>query len=202
MNCKWAKPNFTLYIYKELPDDLQYELEQHVGRCADCAAELRSLQEFHEAMSTAEDAEITPNLLAASRIGLSESLEEAEQIRGWRLLDPVNWLRQMKFSPALASVLLIVGFACGVGTAWRIAAAPGAQPAQLPQVAAMSLAGTQAPVANIRSISQQPNSNQVEITYETLVPQKLEGSLQDQRIQQCCCWRHGTTPTPACAWIP
>jgi hypothetical protein len=183
MNCKWAKPNLTLYLYRELPDDLHYELEQHVGRCADCAAELHALQQFHVAMSQVEEPEITPNLLAASRIGLSASLEAAEQIRGWRLLDPVSWLKQMKFSPALASALLIAGFALGAGTAWRIAAAPVLQPAQQAPVAAMSVLGP-APVANIRSISQQPNSNQVEITYETLIPQKLEGSLQDQRIQQ------------------
>jgi HEAT repeats/Putative zinc-finger len=183
MNCKWAKPNLTLYVYQELPDDLQYELEQHVERCADCAAELQSLQQFRETMSAAATPELTPNLLAASRIGLGESLEEAEQVHGWRLLDPVSWLRQMKFSPALASVLLIVGFAGGAGTAWRIATAPGPGP-QTSQAAPMSLAGGQDPIAGIRSISQQPNSNQVEITYETLVPQKLEGSLQDQRIQQ------------------
>jgi hypothetical protein len=167
-------------VYQELPDDLQYELEQHVERCADCAAELRSLQLFRETMSAAATPELTPNLLAASRIGLGESLEQVEQIRGWRLLDPVSWLRQMKFSPALASALLIAGFAGGVGTAWRIAA-PAPQAAQ---VAPMSVAGAQDPIAGIRSISQQPNSNQVEITYETLVPQKLEGSLQDLRIQQ------------------
>jgi hypothetical protein len=186
MNCKWAKPNITLYVYQELPDDLQYELEQHVERCADCAAELQSLQQFRETMSAAAASELTPNLLAASRIALGESLEEAEQIHGWRLLDPVSWLRQMKFSPALASVLLILGFAGGAGTAWRIATAPVGQTSQAApsQVVPMSLAGMQDPIAGIRSITQQPNSNQVEITYETLVPQKLEGSLQDQRIQQ------------------
>jgi hypothetical protein len=181
MNCNWAKPNLTLYLYQELPDDLRYELEQHVERCPDCAAELRSLEQFRNIMSAAPAPEVTPNFLAAARIAFSESLEQAEQIRGWRLLDPLSWLRQMRFSPALASVLLILGFAAGAGTAWRIAAAPSAEPTR---AVPMSVTAPQAPIAGIRSIIQQPNSNQVEITYETLVPQTLEGSLQDQRIQQ------------------
>jgi hypothetical protein len=42
----------------------------------------------------------------------------------------------------------------------------------------------QASISGIRSISQQPGSNQVEITYDTVIPQKVEGSLNDQRIQQ------------------
>ena len=49
---------------------------------------------------------------------VQEALENVEQSHGWRkfLFDPTAWLRQMKFSPALAAVLLIVGFVGGIGT--------------------------------------------------------------------------------------
>ena len=183
MNCNWVKANLTLHVYDELADDVRYELEQHVSRCGDCAGELRSLREFRDAMSAAPQLEPTPNLLAASRMRLQEALENAEQHRGWRLLDPVSWLRQMKFSPALAAVLLIVGFAGGAGTVWRIAANG------TPVISDKSNTGggpgpQEASIAGIRSISQQPGTNNVEITYDTVIPQKVEGSLNDQRIQQ------------------
>ena len=179
MNCDWVKANITLYVYDELADDSRYELEQHVARCGGCAAELETMRAFRKTMSAAPQLEPTPNLLAASRMRLQEALETAEQQRGWRLLDPMAWLRQMKFSPALAAVLLIIGFAGGIGTAWRIVPRGGSTIAS-----GGGMAPAEASIAGIREITQLPGSDQVEIKYDTTVPRKLEGSLNDRRIQQ------------------
>jgi hypothetical protein len=183
MNCDWVKANITLYVYDELADDSRYELEQHVRRCGGCAAELETMRGFRTTMSEVEQLEPTPNLLAASRMRLQEALETAEQHRGWRVLDPVRWLRQMKFSPALAAALVIVGFAVGIGTAWRVVPRGGGSSAFIPS-ATSSTTPDEASIAGIREITQVPGSDKVEIKYDTTVPQKLEGSLNDQRIQQ------------------
>ncbi len=180
MNCEWVKANITLYVYDELADDSRFELEQHVNRCGECKAELESMRAFRTTMSGAPQPEPTPNLLAASRMRLQEALETAEQHHGWRLLDPMAWLRQMKFSPALAAALLIVGFAGGIGTAWRVLAR-GATPIATAHPAA---APAEASIAGISEITQVPGSNKVEIKYDTTVPQTAEGSLNDERIQQ------------------
>ena len=182
MNCDWVKSNITLYIYDELGDDARYELDQHVGRCADCAAELKNLQEFRAQMSTFPVAEPSPNLLTASRMRLQEALESVEQRRGW-FFDPAAWLRQFKFSPALAAALLIVGFAGGVGTAWKLATGTRGG-SGLPGVTSTPAAANEASIVGIRDIAQQPGSNNVKITYDTMVPQSAEGSLNDARIQQ------------------
>jgi len=122
MKCEWVRENITLQVYGELADDARHELEQHVARCADCAAELKAEQEFHELLSQAPVVSPSPNLLAASRMRLQEALETAEQGRFWQRLafDPTNWLRQVSFSPALASVILILGFAAGLGTSYKV----------------------------------------------------------------------------------
>jgi hypothetical protein len=182
MNCDWVKANITLYVYDELADDSRYELEQHVQRCAACAAELESLRAFRSTLSSVPQPEPSPNLLAASRMRLQEALETAEQHRGWRLLDPMVWLRQMKFSPALAAALLIVGFAAGIATAWRIV--PRGGPSGLIAASPTSASPIEASIAGIREITQLPGSDKVEIRYDTTVPQKAEGSLNDERIQQ------------------
>ncbi len=178
MNCEWVKANITLYVYDELGDDARYELEQHVGRCGACSAELKGMQQFHGAMSLPPKLEPSPNLLAASRMRLQEALETAEQHRGWRLLDPAAWLRQARFSPALASALLIIGFAAGTLTAYRIATTTSGRTAGIVGPA------SEASISGIRSINQVPGTNNLEIQYDTVVPQKVEGSLTDQRIQQ------------------
>ncbi|HYG99700.1 MAG TPA: HEAT repeat domain-containing protein [Terriglobales bacterium] len=187
MNCDWVKSNVTLYVYDELADDARYELEQHLDRCTVCAGEIKSALAFKAAMSALPQLEPTPNLLASCRMQLQERLEETEQARGWRrwVFDPMATLRRLNFSPALAAVLLMVGFGAGAGTAYKItstnnAAGPIANAVQPNGQGELA----EASVVGIRGISQDPSSNQVEIKYDTMVPQQVQGTLDDPRIQQ------------------
>src|SRR6201984_3797664 len=122
MKCEWVQENILLYIYSELADDARYELEQHLGRCPECAAELKSARAFHGTLSKLPVQEPSPNLLASARMRLQEKLETAPQ-GGWghRLtFDPANWLRQMRFSPALAAAIFIIGVCRGLCDIWRM----------------------------------------------------------------------------------
>jgi hypothetical protein len=181
MKCEWVRENITLHVYGELADDARHELEQHVARCADCAAELKAEQEFHALLSEEREAEPTPNLLAASRMKLQEALETAEQGGFWRRLafDPANWLRQVKFSPALASAILILGFAGGLGTSYEVFDHQPSAPST-PKTAAPA----EASITGIQSITQEPGTNQIDIKYNTVSTLETQGSLNDQRIQQ------------------
>ncbi|MFZ0732214.1 MAG: HEAT repeat domain-containing protein [Candidatus Sulfotelmatobacter sp.] len=182
MKCEWVRENIVLHVYGELADDARHELEQHVARCEDCAAELKAEQEFHAQLSQERAADPTPNLLASSRMRLQEALETAQQGSFWSRLafDPATWLRQVRFSPALASAILIVGFAGGIGTAYRVIprgpqgpiAGPGPQQQQ------------DTSIAGIDSITQAPGTDQVTIKYNTLSTQEKQGSLNNQEIQQ------------------
>jgi hypothetical protein len=188
MKCEWVRENITLHVYGELADDARHELEQHVARCADCAAELKAEQEFHVLLSQAQAEEPSPNLLAASRMKLQEALETAEQGGFWSRLafDPTNWLRQVRFSPALASAILIAGFAVGIGTAYKVfdhqqpvanVTTPNPNTTATPNP-------TEASITGIQSITQEPGTNKIDIKYNTVSTQETQGSLNDQRIQQ------------------
>ena len=183
MKCEWVRENITLHVYGELADDARHELEQHVARCADCAAELKTEREFHALLAQEPSPEPTPNLLAASRMCLQEALETAEQGRFWHRLafDPANWLRQVRFSPALASAILILGFAGGMGTAYRVL---GHQPQGAITSSTSSPSPAEASITGIRSITQDPGTNRINIKYDTVSTSEAQGSLNDQRIQQ------------------
>lgn len=185
MNCNWVKENVTLYVYEELADDARHELERHLERCADCAAELKAAREFHQAMSVVRAPEPTPNLLAASRMRLQEALETAEQSHGWArwAFDFAGWMHQMKLSPALVVVLLMFGFGAGIMATWKVASDSRTAPAIATQPSSAP-AASQASIAGIRAITQEPGSKQVEIQYDTMQPQLVQGSLDDPRIQQ------------------
>jgi hypothetical protein len=193
MKCDWVRQNILFYVYNELEDDARYEVEQHLARCPECATELKATRKFHATLSETV-AEPTPNLLAASRMRLQEALETTRQGGLWHrlILEPATWLRQIRLSPALAAVIFIVGFGGGIGATYNFLASgrgngvitssigpdAGNQPSSLNQPLESSA------IAGIRSVTQEPGSNQVSIKYDTVLTQEAQGSLNDQRIQQ------------------
>ena len=189
MKCEWVRENIVLQVYGELADDARHELEQHVVRCADCAAELKAEQEFHALLAQERAADPSPNLVAASRMRLQEGLETAKQGSFFSRLafDPANWLLQVKFSPALASAILVLGFASGVGATYKLY---GTRP-NTGTVANNSNANANvntipadASIAGISSIVQDPGTNQVSIKYNSVSTQEYQGPLNDQRVQE------------------
>ena len=120
---------------------------------------------------------------------LQEALETARQGGFWQRLifDPGTWLRQVRMSPALAAAIFIVGFGGGIGATYNFLAnrpvngnlaqletSPNSTPSPIEASA----------ITGIRSITQEPGSNQVSIKYDTVSTQEAQGSLNDQKIQQ------------------
>src|SRR5262245_34389876 len=109
---------------------------------------------------------------------LQEALEHAEQARsafGMFVFDFAGWMHQIKLAPALTAALLIMGFAGGTMTGWRIAQRDSGPTDRGPQ---------QAQIAGIESITRDPNSDQVTIKYDTLTPQTLVRSASDPEVQK------------------
>jgi hypothetical protein len=182
MKCEWVQQNIVFYVYDELADDARHELEQHIARCKDCATELESARDFRGEFAQFPVREPNPSFLAASRMKLQEALESAEQ-GGWfhRLVfDPVQWLNQVRFAPALAAAIFIVGFAGGIGAAYKVINRPTIDQSNKNGPEITSLAS----ISGINSIQQQPGSNQVTVKYDTVSPQQRTGSLGDPDIQQ------------------
>jgi hypothetical protein len=115
---------------------------------------------------------------------LQEALETTSQGGLWNRLafDPGAWLRQVRFSPALAAAIFIVGFGGGIGATYKVISKPvtpilGSETTVVPPVGEANITG-------ISSITQEPGSNEVTIKYNTVSTQEQKGSLSDQRIQQ------------------
>jgi anti-sigma factor RsiW len=180
MNCEWVQQNITLYLYGELADDAQHELEQHVARCQSCAAELIEQREFQTRMSALPVEEPSASFLAASRMRLQEALEQTTQNRAWYhrfAFDPAAWLRQVRFSPALAMAIFMVGFGGGLGAMYQstrhaVVTPPGVtEPAQ------------EASIGGITSIEKDPSTNEVKVQYDRVTPGTVQGSVSDPKVQ-------------------
>jgi hypothetical protein len=179
MKCELVQNNLNLYLYDELPDDARHEVETHLSTCAECAAEAKTMRMFLQAMTGARVEDPSPSLLAASRMKLQEALESAEQNRGWSrfTVDIAGWMHQLRFSPALAVMLLMIGFGGGILATFRTA--PGNNHGQGPNPPE-----PQAQISSINGITQDPQTNSVQIKYNKLVPDEAQGSLNDPKIQQ------------------
>ena len=179
MKCEWVKQNIVFYVYDELPDDARHELEQHIARCKGCAEEVDALKGMRADFSQLPIEEPNPSFLAASRMRLQEALETAEQGGWWSRLifDPVQWLNQVRFAPALAAAIFIVGFAGGIGATYKMVKPSGEGQTPAPNALLGSISG-------ITSVQQQPGSNQIDIKYDTVSPQEAQGALSDPNIQQ------------------
>ena len=186
MKCDWVQQNILFYVYNELEDDARYEVEQHLARCPECASELKATRKFHATLSQMPVMEPTPNLLAASRMRLQEALETTRPGSFWTRLifEPAAWMRQVRMAPALAAAIFIVGFGGGIGATYNYLANRQTTDIGFVDDHTKPAPVEAATIAGIRSISQEPGSNQVNIKYDTLSTQEAQGSLNDQRIQQ------------------
>ncbi|MGZ4840846.1 MAG: hypothetical protein ACXV5J_03815, partial [Candidatus Angelobacter sp.] len=202
MNCDWTKENVVLHIYGELADDAKFEFEQHVRHCLGCRRELEAALEFKNGMAAAPVKEVSPSFLAANRMQLQESLEHAEQSRNFFssfVFDATGWFHQIKLAPAMTAALLILGFAGGVGTTYKMMESPKTAITASGTGGTIEVPAAEANIAGIESITPTANSNQVQIKYNTLQPQVLNGSSDDPRIRQLLVLAARNTRNPAIA---
>lgn len=191
MNCELAHERIVLAAYGELPDEQAHELERHLTGCAECLSERDQLLALQTLAAHHPVVEPPANLIARSRLRLEEALDALPPKRWYQRLGErfINSMARMQAAPVAAALLLVVGLGAGSVSGYEFALNRAAHAATLPQHAAVSQpAVTAAPtpeeVANISSIVQQPNSNVVEVRYNRVVPQRVEGSLEDPAIRQ------------------
>jgi hypothetical protein len=179
MNCDWVRENIALHLYGELADDAQHELEQHIARCSSCTAELAEQRQFQALMNELPVEEPSASFLAASRMRLQEALEHESPRRAWYqrfAFDPTAWLRQVRFSPALATVIFMIGFGGGLGAMYESMHRGGTVGAPLDNVQSAAIGG-------ITSIEKDPSSNTVKVQYDRVSPGTVQGEVSDPKVQ-------------------
>jgi hypothetical protein len=176
MDCEIAVQQIVLVTYGELADEHIATLERHLAECEACNRELKALLAMHEAMAYRPAMEPSPNLLAQSRMRLDDQLD-AIPPHGFLTRLRVNlyaWLGHVQSAPALATLLLGVGFLGGLYT-YRYQVRPG--PVQLMNT-------TNGVIADVSGIVQTPNTEQVQVTYDRVIPETIQGSLDDPQIRK------------------
>jgi hypothetical protein len=212
MNCEVAHEKIVTAAYGELPDEEVHELERHMAGCRNCEGEREQLLALKVLANAYPVVEPGANLIARSRLRLEEALDTLPPMRWYQRMAQraANNFASLRAAPAAALLLLIAGGGMGILAGYEIASNRTAQQAasvsaqamqnssqQLSAAGAVSAtpaAGSMASepargvgissVANILSVQRQPNSRMVEVRYSRLVPEQVQGSLEDPAIRQ------------------
>ncbi|HEU5342424.1 HEAT repeat domain-containing protein [Edaphobacter sp.] len=181
MKCDKAQENIVLMHYGELPDEFAVGLEQHLNSCEACRGEWEAMQALENTMALTPMVDPSPNLLAQARMRLDEALDT---IPPHGILTRLRthffiWVGHVESAPALATLLLGAGFLAGNFTyRYEVAHAPKAKPTMTISHPADGV------IANVTSIRQTPNSELVQVSYNKVVPETVEGSLDSPDIRE------------------
>lgn len=186
MKCESAQENITLAVWGELPDEQRLQLEQHLANCEACREELEAIEALAKAMSLVPVEEPSANLLTRTRLRLEEALDALPR-ESWlvRLSQQFTLgMSRLRSAPIAASALLVMGLAAGGYGGYRA----GEHTHDALQTAMILNAANQddknAKIASVTSIVREPNSENVVVNYNRLVPDSIHGSLDDQQIRQ------------------
>jgi HEAT repeats len=195
MKCQSARDCIVLLNYGELPDELAGVLEQHLSGCEDCREELEAFRGFEERLATLPVVEPSPNLLAQSRMRLDDALDMIPP-HGFLTQLRTNfyrWVGNIQSAPALATLLLGVGFLTGNFThRYQVANAPKPKTGNVVTLTRPS----DGVIANVTGIVQTPNSELVQVNYNKIVPESMEGSLDSPEIRNLLMVATSAAATP------
>jgi hypothetical protein len=190
MKCDLAQQSIALAVYGELPDEAAHQLEQHLQTCEECRREMESVRNLQAAMSLYPVHEPSAGLMARARMRLDEALDN---------MPHGNWVQRyaqlfsrvigrLRSAPVMASLLLLIGAAAGGYGGYRAGLkAHDAEQSKLILNLGQPPATTEenpSQIANVSSIERDQTSNLVKVSYNKLVPETIEGSLDDPRIRQ------------------
>lgn len=186
MKCELAQEQIALAAWGELPEEQRRKLEEHLKDCDACSNEMEAVQALAKAMSLVPADEPSPNLLARTRMRLEEALDGLPR-ENWLVRTSQRFslsMARLRSAPLAASVLLIMGLTAGAYGGYKMGARvhDSAQKALILKAAQQH--DTEAKIANVSSIVQQPDSKEVVVNYNRLVPDSIQGSIDDPQIKQ------------------
>ena len=178
MDCELAQQQIALFAYGELPDDQCHVLEGHLTACKRCQEEFAAVQALQQAMALAPALEPSANMLTQARMRLEEALDSMPR-SGWLMRVQQSIFRGVNMlgrAPVAASALLVLGLSAGSWGGYQFAAR-NHRPMD-------SVVEGEGKIANVTSIVREPNTENVEVHFNRLVPETAQGSLDDQRIRE------------------
>lgn len=163
MSCDPFLHDLPLYVYGELSQEQEEQIEQHAAECEGCTGELTALRAMGSALV---EQPLDPALLERARADLFRSVRTAPLAkRGWmgrlRSLMDVNFAFRV---PAGALALVALGYLGG-------------------KFVPFSVPGQQEAFVNVRSL-EAGSAGGIRVAFDDVRRRTVEGSLDDPKIRE------------------
>src|SRR5712692_4821127 len=119
MNCKEFEESLPLYLYQELPGELEAALDAHSASCEPCSVRLEKARGVHELLTQRPAAEPSSALLAECRKELSQALDR-ELATGWWQGLLSEWFSFLPPRPAVRATGALAVLVFGFGLGWSL----------------------------------------------------------------------------------
>jgi hypothetical protein len=194
MNCEMAQELIVLAVYGELPDDRAHQLEQHLAQCERCRQEMEAVSGLQKALSVPPVEEPSPSLLARTRLRLDEALDALPHagflLRRWQSVR--RGFGRLQSAPVMASALLLAGLGAGGWGGYHagvraaaVEALPGAEDASANAAGVPVMPDLdESQIAGVSNITLEPNTENVEVRFNRVVPETAFGTLDDPQIRE------------------
>lgn len=161
-------------------------LTEHLRQCHDCQAEMAATSAFFRALASDAGPEPSPTLLARARGSLDAELDHCARAAFWtRVVQQFGFgLGRLRAAPALSSALLLLGLLAGGYGGYSLG-----QAAHAAEQSALLLAPPAPPevpsvVADVSSVTRDPDSGLVQVRYDRLVPDMLTAPANDPSMRE------------------
>lgn len=190
MKCDLAQQNIALAAYGEISDEANHQLEQHLRECEACRRDMQAMRGLKTTMALYPVEDPSPAMLAQARMRLEEALDNLPHgkwlVRMSQLL--ARGVGRLRAAPVMASLLLMAGLGAGGYGGYRAGLkAHDAEQSKLilnlgqPPAAAED---NPAQIANVSNITRDASTGTVKVNYNKLVPETMQGTVDDPRIRQ------------------
>jgi hypothetical protein len=186
MSCREYQHQISLFLYEELPETEKSGLEAHLQQCEACRHTFEEEKGLHFVL--AEDAaafEMPSDMLVESRRELANELDRIEQKRSWWRVPAFS----VVFTPMRlleSAALIAMGLALGVYVSNQQHASrqiATTTPSQA-EVSPLSNVPPNGSVSNLRIVSANPQTGQVELAGEIVQPMRMQGTMGDETVRQ------------------
>ncbi len=181
MKCEVAEPKIVFYAYGELEDESTPELERHLAECDGCRQELRGVQAMQNAMFLSPVLEPSPNLVARARVALDEAwttCQRAASPTAFWAHGSAGWVRYARHLRCRRCWWASAFSAAALRRAIRMRARP------VRSRRSFSPAHRAGAVSSVSGIVQTPDSDLVQVSYNRIVPETIQGTMDDPQIKQ------------------
>ena len=174
-----------LSLYKELSEQEQTLLNDHLTKCERCRGELNELKKVHSALAHHKPMAIEEPLLQDMRRNLrqqikidSEKISLRTKVQNTldRFLDPPL---QVVFGGVAA---LLIGILIG----YLVFKMPTEKSLALRQTsfASSAMEAGESQITNIRFLDRNTQNGEVEFTFESITPVRIRGNINDENVQK------------------